>query len=55
MTEYEKGYLDGLQAAAMCCEYTTGSNKVSRMAGKIMAVHAKMLMKIEIDNPPNKR
>lgn len=47
MTEYEKGYLDGLHAAAMACEYHTGTRK-SHMAERIRAVAAKMLLKLEL-------
>ena len=52
MTDYEKGYLDGLNAAALCCEYSNGvdSKKVSRMAERIRAVAQKMMLKLERKN-----
>jgi len=52
MTDYEKGYFDGLNAAALCCEYSNGvdSKKVSRMAERIRAVAQKMMLKMERKN-----
>lgn len=49
---YTKGYIDGLHAAAMCCEYSNGINskRVSRMAEKIRAMAQKMLLKLETKN-----
>lgn len=55
MTEYEKGYIDGLHAAAMCCEYSNGVNskRVSRMAERIRAVASKMMIKLELAQKNN--
>lgn len=53
MTEYERGYLDGLNAAALCCEYSNGKNRVSRMAERIRACAQAILLKIEL-TPPDK-
>lgn len=46
MTEHEKGYLEGLQAAAFICQYSAG-DKTSHLSNKIMALHNKLTMGIE--------
>lgn len=46
MTEHEKGYLEGLQAAALICQYSAGE-KTSHLSNKIMALHNKITMGIE--------
>ena len=46
MTDYEKGYLDGLNAAAMACEWNT-KGKTSRFSAIIRAMVQKYLLRIE--------
>ena len=49
MTEHEKGYLEGLQAAALVCQYSAG-DKTSHLSNKIMSLHNKTLLEIEAKN-----
>lgn len=46
MTDYERGYIDGLQASALVCEWETKGRK-SRLAEKILQVAQKMLLRLE--------
>lgn len=49
MNDYEKGYLDGLNAAALLCECET-KGKDSRFAPMIRKIAQKMLLRL--DTPP---
>lgn len=49
MTEHEKGYLEGLQAAALVCQENS-RDRNSYLSDKIMALHNKKMLKIEVKN-----
>lgn len=46
MNDHTKGYLEGLQAAALICQESAGE-KTSHLSNKIMALHNKITMGIE--------
>ena len=47
MTNYEQGYIDGLNAAAMLCEWES-KGKESRFAPLIRSMAQKMILKLEM-------
>lgn len=46
MDDKTKGYLQGLQAAALICQESAGE-KTSHLSNKIMALHNKLMMGME--------
>lgn len=52
MTEYEQGYLEGLNAAAMLCEWET-KGKDSRFAPMIRQMAMRLMLKL--DTPQGNR
>jgi len=48
MDDRTKGYLEGLQAAALICQENAGDRN-SHLSDKIMALHSKLLLKTERD------
>ncbi len=48
-----KGYLEGLQAAALICQESAG-DKTSHLSNKIMALHNKITLQVEIIEDNNR-
>jgi hypothetical protein len=47
MDDRTKGYLEGLQAAALICQENAGDRN-SHLSDKIMALHSKTRLRVEI-------
>lgn len=50
MNDHTKGYLEGLQAAALICQENAGDRN-SHLSDKIMALHSKKLLQVELTQP----
>ncbi len=50
MDDKTKGYLEGLQAAALVCQENAGDRN-SHLSDKIMALHSKALLKHGLTQP----
>ncbi len=53
MDDKTKGYLEGLQAAALICQENAGDRN-SHLSDKIMALHSRKLLEAEIIEDNNK-
>jgi hypothetical protein len=50
MDDRTKGYLEGLQAAALICQENAGDRN-SHLSDKIMALHSKTRLRVENEVP----
>jgi len=52
MDDKTKGYLEGLQAAALICQENAGDRN-SHLSDKIMALHSRKVLEGEVKNKAN--